>query len=155
MKRFIMFSLAAFLATQSVAQAPPRGPTLDQALTALQAANAQAREMGVNLTCAVVDARGDVVAVTRMTGTAFFTLAVAEGKALVSALFGQPSANMSEFANNPIFPSLNARTNDRMFPIRGAVPIRSGNQVIGGIGCSGATGEQDEIAAIAGQQAIQ
>jgi uncharacterized protein GlcG (DUF336 family) len=68
-----------------------------QAMAALAAAQEAAEAVGVSLSCAVVDSRGDMIAMARMDGARFYTTDVARGKARMSALFGQPSADMAEF----------------------------------------------------------
>lgn len=130
--------------------APTPGPAYAEAMKAIAAAHAAGAKMNVKLTCAVVDSRGDLVALGRMDGARFFTADVARGKALTSAMFGQPSGAMAQFASSPAFPSFNAAAQGRMFPIQGALPIMKNNQVFGAIGCSGGTSQQDEDAAKAG-----
>jgi uncharacterized protein GlcG (DUF336 family) len=130
------------------------GPSLDQALKGLDAARSAASKMKINLTCAVVDARGDIVALSRMDGAPFFTATVAEGKALASALFGQPSGAMAQMAAGPAFASFNASLQNRILPVQGAVPIVRDNTILGGVGCSGASSQQDEDAAKAALAAM-
>jgi uncharacterized protein GlcG (DUF336 family) len=130
--------------------APAPGPTYAEAQKALAAAWASADKLNVKLSCAVVDSRGDLVALGRMDGARFQTTDVARGKALTSAMFGQPSGGMGALANSPVFPNLNTAAQGRLYPIQGAVPIMKNNQVFGAVGCSGATGQQDEDAAKAG-----
>ena len=125
---------------------PTPGPTMAEALKALEVARTAAVKIGVNLSCAVVDSRGDLVALARMDGARFFTTDVARGKALVSALFGQPSGNMSAFANSPFFSNFNTAAQGRLYPIQGALPITRNNQTLGAMGCSGASAQQDEDA---------
>ena len=130
--------------------APTPGPTMAEALKGLEAARGAADKLGVKLSCAVVDSRGDLVALTRMDGARFFTTDVARGKAQLSAMFGQPSGNLGNFAASPFFTNLNTSAQGRLFPVQGAIPIMRANQVLGAIGCSGATSQQDEDAAKAG-----
>ena len=68
---------ASTLAAQGVA-----GPSLSEAKKALAVTEEKAIEMGVSLSCAVVDARGVLIALTRMDGARYFTADVAVGKAL-------------------------------------------------------------------------
>jgi glc operon protein GlcG len=137
---------------QQAAPAAPMGPTLAQAQKAMAASFAAAAKMGatVLLSCVVVDTRGDLVALERMDGAKFFTTDVARGKAITSAMFGQPSGNMAGFGSTPFFPNLNATVQGRMFPIQGAVPIMMGGKPAGAVGCSGGASQQDEDAAKAG-----
>jgi glc operon protein GlcG len=141
---------ATLLAQQPAPPAPTPGPTMAEALKALEAARAAATKIAVNLSCAVVDSRGDLIALTRMDGARFFTTDVARGKAQVSAMFGQPSGNLAQFGASPFFVNLNTAAQGRLYPVQGALPILRGKQVIGAIGCSGASAQQDEDAAKAG-----
>ena len=134
--------------------APTPGPTMAEALKGLELARAAAARGSLNLSCAVVDSRGDLVALTRMDGARFFTTDVARGKAQVSAMFGQPSGSMATFGATAAFSNLNTTAQGRLFPVQGAVPIMKGSQVHGAIGCSGGTAQQDEDAAKAGLAAF-
>lgn len=157
--RYFTVITAALLCTASLAsgqtdtQAPaarPAPPALADALRMLEGARAAATKIGVRLTCAVVDARGDLVALARMDGAAFFTADVARGKAVASAIFGQPSAALAQMA--PLLQALGSVAHIDMLGLQGALPITGTNQTIGAIGCSGATSQQDEDAARAGLQ---
>ncbi len=138
------------VAQQPAPPAPTPAPTMSEALKGLEAARAAAAKIGVNLSCAVVDSRGDLIALTRMGGARFFTADVARGKAQVAAMFGQPSGNLAQFGASPSFANLNTTSQGRLYPVQGAVPISRTNQIIGAIGCSGAASQQDEDAAKAG-----
>src|SRR5712692_7867885 len=124
------------VAQQPAPPAPTPAPTMSEALKGLEAARAAAAKIGVNLSCAVVDSRGDLIALTRMGGARFFTADVARGKAQVAAQFGA----------SPSFANLNTTSQGRLYPVQGAVPISRTNQIIGAIGCSGAASQQDEDA---------
>lgn len=168
MKRFATTLLAcgtlAALAVTGIAVAqsdgsrpapPPKSasiprPSLEAAEKALNAAIASARSQGVALSCAVVDVRGDLVSLIRMDDAAFQTASIAEGKAMSSALFDRPSADLARLGASPFFASLNASMGNRMIPAQGAVPILRDERVIGAIGCSGGAPQQDETAAKAG-----
>lgn len=141
---------ATLFAQQPAPPAPTPGPTMAEALKALETARAAAAKIAVNLSCAVVDSRGDLIALTRMDGARFYTTDIARGKAQVSAMFGQPSGNLAQFGASPFFVNLNTAAQGRLYPVQGAVPISRAKQVIGAIGCSGASSQQDEDAAKAG-----
>ena len=145
------FLAFAFFAAPAVAQqrgapvAPP-GPTATQAMAALAAAQEAAEALGVSLSCAVVDSRGDMIAMARMDGARFYTTDVAEGKARMSALFGQPSGDMADFGNSPAFSSFNETIPGPLYAFQGALPIMRGSELIGAMGCSGAASQVDEDA---------
>ncbi len=143
--------LAVFVAGPAAAQqrgapvAPP-GPSADQAMAAIHAAQETATELGVSLSCAVVDSRGDLIALARMDGARFYTTDVARGKARMSALFGQPSGDMADFGNSPAFSSFNETIPGPLYAFQGALPIMRDGELIGAMGCSGAASQVDEDA---------
>ncbi len=118
--------------------------TLRQAQKILKAAEASAASQNLKVSIVVVDNRGDPVAMCRMDGARHFTPDIARGKAMVSAMFNQPSAAMAERATNPIMQTLNQMNLGRLVFGQGALPILKGNEVQGAIGVSGATSQQDE-----------
>ena len=140
--------------TPVFSQAPPPagvgGPTLAEAKKVLSAAQAAAAKIGVDLSCAVVDVRGALVAAERMDKAPFFTPDVARGKALVSASFGAPSAAFANLASSGIGNILPGTA----VMVQGAVPLVRNNQRFGAVGCSGAASQQDEEAAKAGAAAF-
>jgi uncharacterized protein GlcG (DUF336 family) len=120
----------------------------------VRAAQATATELGVRVSVAVVDHRGDVVLLARMDDARHFTVDMARGKAMVSGLFGEPSAAFFEQAGSPAFLALNRLHLDRLIFFRGAVPLLEAGRLIGGVGVSGATEEEDEEIARAGATAL-
>ena len=123
------------------------GPTLDEARKALTAAEATAAKFGVAVSCAVLDARGDIVAIHRMDKARFITIDIARGKALAAAIFGQPSGSLDQIANAPWFQNLNTAAQGRVYPVQGGLPIIRNNETYGAVACSGASGKQDEDSA--------
>ncbi|MFQ5860111.1 MAG: heme-binding protein [Dehalococcoidia bacterium] len=128
--------------------------TLAEAEKLLQAAKAKAREMGIPVSIAVVDPRGDLVAVARQDGARWTTPEIARGKAVASATFGVPSGELAERANSPVMRSVMLMQGGRFIPHQGALPIKRSNQVIGAVGVSGGTSQQDEEVAQAGIDAL-
>jgi uncharacterized protein GlcG (DUF336 family) len=93
-------ALSATLATTVLAQTPSL--SLGDAKKVLAAAEAAAAKVPVALTCTVVDARADLVAMVRMDGAKYFTVNVAQGKARATASFGGPSGSLSGLAGSGI-----------------------------------------------------
>lgn len=131
------------------------GVTLKDAQAVVQAALAKAQAMGIKISVAVVDDHGDAVALARMDGARHFTADVARGKAMASAYFGRASGEVAKMAGNPVFQSLGLMSQGKLVFGQGAVPVTKGGQVLGAIGVSGGTSEQDEEAAAAGRAALQ
>ena len=138
---------ATTLSAQGIA-----GPSLADAKKALAVTEEKAVEMGVSLSCAVVDSRGALVALTRMDGARYFTADVAVGKARASAAFGSPSGELARLASMGLGEAIHGGP---MLFVQGAVPITESDQSAGALGCSGASAQQDEDAARAGVSAIQ
>jgi uncharacterized protein GlcG (DUF336 family) len=153
---FVAASLAVLTAHAAFAQAPPAAapvprPSLASADRMLAAARMKATEMGVAVSCVVVDTRGDIVAAARMDGVPFLTIEVAKGKATTSAMFGQPSGAMGE--RGAVLQTIGSAAGVTMLAVQGALPIVEQNRRVGAIGCSGATSQQDEDSARAGLMA--
>jgi uncharacterized protein GlcG (DUF336 family) len=119
----------------------------------LEAARAKAAEIGKPVSVAIVDAAGAMVVFERINDAPPFTAVVAEGKAVGSSFTGRDSAMLATMAqNNP--PIMNMISNrlagQRFAPAQGAVPLRNSSGLVGAIGVSGATSEEDETIARAG-----
>lgn len=126
----------------------------EQAERALQAALAKAKEMNITVSVAVVDDKGFPVALARMSGARAFTSDVAVGKAKASALFGDTSGRLAERMPAAIAQAVNQATGGRAIFWQGAVPLKAGDAVVGAIGASGSTSENDEIVSQAGADAL-
>ena len=126
--------------------------TLAEARRMIQAAVAKAQELQVKLSVAVCDTGGNLIAFDRMDGTIVVSATVAQGKAAAAAGFGRPSGALA--ADSPVIQAVIAATGGRMLPARGAVPVVKDGEIVGAIGASGATAEQDEQCAQAGAAAL-
>ena len=128
------------------------GPSLADAKKALATTEAVAKKLDVGLSCAIVDSRGALVALTRMDNAGYVTADVAVGKARASAAFGAPSGGLTRIGELGLGSVIEG---GEMLFLQGAVPIMKDGQSLGALGCSGATAQQDEDAATAGVKAIQ
>ena len=128
--------------------------TLAQAQKIIQAAIAQSQAIGIRAGITVVDAHGDLVASARMEGARPITADVSRGKAAVSAMFGQPSAAMEQQKDMAVMQSLLLMSQGRLVFRQGAVPIMQGGEMLGAIGVSGGSPQQDEDVAKAASSAL-
>ncbi len=128
--------------------------TLAQAERMVQSAKAKAMEMGIKISIAVVDSRGDLVAMVRLDGARWYTAEVCRGKAFASATWGRPSGDLMERADHPVFRSIGIMQDGRIIPAKGALPVLQGDEILGAIGVSGGIPEQDEEVAQAGLDAL-
>ena len=126
--------------------------TLVEANRMVQAAVAKADELSVKVSIAVCDAGGNLLAFNRMQGASAVSATVAQGKAAASAGFGRASGTLQ--ADSPVIQSVIATMGGRMLPAQGAVPVLKDGEVVGAIGGSGATSQQDEECAQAGSAAL-
>jgi glc operon protein GlcG len=126
--------------------------TLAEAHRMMQAARAKAEELHVKVSVAVCDAGGNLLAFNRMGGARAVSATVAQGKAAASAGFGRPSGALA--ADSPVIQSIIATLGGRMLPAQGAVPMYKNGELVGALGGSGATPQQDEECAHAGGAAL-
>ena len=120
--------------------------TLELARRCLDAAEETARERGLALTFAVVDAAGHLVALHRMDGAPWITPDVAVGKAWTAAAYAAPSAAQGDKMRAlPVFStSVSVMTGGRFTPQIGGLPIVVDGEPAGAMGASGASGQEDE-----------
>jgi len=131
--------------------AEARELTLAAAKSMATAAAIEAERNEWSVVIAVVDAGGHLLYLERMDGVATGIVEIALGKARTAAAFGAPTLAFSEMLNAGRLQFLAV---DGAIPIEGGVPIRVEGRVIGAIGVSGVTAEQDGIIAEAGVEAL-
>jgi len=131
--------------------------TLEHANTIIRAALAKSKASGFNpMGVVVLDAAGDVKAYAREDGASMFRFDVARGKAWGAVGMGASSRALAERAkDNPnFFVALAATAQGRFLPQPGAVVIKDAKgEVIGAVGASGGTGDEDELICIEGVRA--
>ncbi len=86
----------------------------------------------------------------REDGAPWRSVFISQGKAAASAAFMQPSGKLAEGGPNPIHQGLMAMLGGRMIPGQGGLPVYEGDTIIGAVGVSGGTPQEDEIIASAG-----
>ncbi len=118
------------------------------------AAKAKILEMGAKMSVAVVDERGDLITMVRVDGAPWRTPRICQAKAVASAAFGRSSKDMTENALTPVMRGLMAMENGRMIPGQGALPVFKDGELVGAVGGSGGTAQQDEDAARTGIEAV-
>ena len=131
--------------------------TLAQASTIVDVALKKARELKqMPQTVVVLDTGGHVVCAKREDGSGIIRFEIAVGKAYGALGMGWGSRTMMErAAQNPNFlTAIAAASGGRLVPNPGGVLIRdAGNPIIGALGISGDTADNDEIIAVAGIEA--
>lgn len=123
--------------------------------TAAGAAVAEAERLGVRVNVALVDAAGVLAAFLRMPGAPLHSVDIAIDKAYTAASFGLPTSRWSEvLQSHSAAVRFGLPLRPRFVAFGGGLPVRDGGVVVGGIGVSGATEEQDEAIARAGLIAL-
>lgn len=130
---------------------------LAQASAIIDAAIAEGRKKNFALLAvAVLDAGGHVIAVKREDGASFLRVELAYSKAWGALGMGFGTRELAErAAKHPSFvAALSAVSQGRMVPSPGGVLIAGADaEILGAVGISGDTGDNDEVCAIAGIKA--
>ncbi len=129
--------------------------SLDQAGAAVKAAIEKSNEMGVKMDIAVVDAGANLKAFARMDGAWLGSIDIAQIKARTARFFDMPTGAIGGLSQ-PGGPLYNIEhSNGGLITFPGGLPISNGDgEVIGAIGVSGSTVEDDHAVAEAGVAAI-
>jgi glc operon protein GlcG len=116
----------------------------------LAAAEAKAHETGARVFIAIVDAAGELVALRRTPGAQVASARVSVDKARTAAIFIRPSRELEEQASSG---RLGALALHGAAALTGGIPLKLGDQVVGAIGTSGETPDEDEAISVAGAAA--
>jgi glc operon protein GlcG len=114
------------------------------------AAEAKANEMGARVFIAVVDPDGELVALRRTPGAQVASARVSVDKARTAAIFIRPTRELEEQASSG---RLGALALHGAAALTGGVPLEVEGEVVGAIGTSGETPDEDEAISIAGAAA--
>lgn len=137
--------------TQPAAQ----GVTLERATAVVAAARQKAEEIGVPMNIAVVDAGNNLTAFARMDGAWLGSIDIAQGKAYTARAFDMETKTLGQASQpgEPLF-GIHASNGGRIIIFAGGIPLKDGDAVVGAIGVSGGTVEQDQEVAEAGAAAF-
>ena len=128
--------------------------TLEQAQTVVAAAQAKAQETDTLMNIAVVDAGGNLKAFVRMDGAWLGSIDIAQKKARTARYFDMESGAIGELSQ-PGGSLYNIEvSNGGLITFPGGIPLTVGGEIIGAIGVSGSTVENDRAVAAAGADAI-
>lgn len=143
------FSMASHKALSQTTE--QRILTLADAQQIADAAEKRATEDNWNVVIAIVDAGGHLISLRRMDGAQVGSVEVAQQKAKTSLYFKRPTKVFQDLVsegNNAILALPNVIASE------GGLPIQHEDRVIGAIGVSGVTSEQDGIIAKAALEAL-
>ena len=154
-KAFCAATSLVCLSTAAQAQVPQYGANVnhEQARKAMAAALADARRQNLPMAIAIVDTAGQLVAFERMDNTQTGSIAVSQDKAVSAAMFRRPTKVFQDGVAGGgaglRFLGLRGAS-----PVEGGVPLTIDGKIIGAIGVSGGSSEQDGVVAKAGVDAV-
>ncbi|MCG8508183.1 MAG: heme-binding protein [Rhodospirillales bacterium] len=128
--------------------------SLEQARAAVNAALDKAAEIGTRMDIAVVDAGGNLKAFARMDGAWLGSIDISIKKACTARFFDMPTGAIGELSQPGGALYNIEHSNSGLITFPGGLPIKDGDIVIGAIGVSGSTVEDDHAVAEAGVAAV-
>src|SRR5881296_1541635 len=130
--------------------------TLQGSRLILAAAARRAAAIGVPMDIAVVDDAGHLLAFNRMDGAKLSSIDIAISKAWTSACARRATHEYAEIAGpgRPAF-GIHVSNNGRFMIVGGGLPIYVDGHIVGGIGCSSGTIQQDREVATSGINALE
>ena len=131
--------------------------TADRAADIVKAVVAEATKSPRNwkLAISVVDTHGELVYFYKMDNTQLASVTISQNKARTAARFRRPTQIFSNVMQTPAGGYI--ATLDSLPPTAspGGFPLVEGGKIIGAVGCSGATGDQDAVACKAGAESVK
>jgi len=129
--------------------------SLEQAKAAVEAAIKKSEEIGTLMDIAVVDAGGNLKAFSRMDGAWLGSIDIAHKKARTARWFDMPTGAIGGLSQPGGSLYNIEHSNGGLITFPGGVPIKDGDAVIGAIGVSGSSVENDHAVAEAGAKAVR
>lgn len=146
-------SLVLLTAVASAAQTAERKViTLDGAKAIIAAAEAEATKNKWTVAIAVVDESGNLIAFHKLDDTQMGSIDIAIGKARTAARMKRPTKALEDAIAGGRTVMLAV---DGLTPLEGGVPVMLDGRVIGAVGVSGVTSQQDALVAQAGAAALK
>jgi uncharacterized protein GlcG (DUF336 family) len=129
--------------------------TLSAAQAVVDAAVKKADEIGVPMDIAVVDEGNNLTAFARMDGAWLGSIDIAQNKAYTARSFDMSTKDLAPLAqpNQPLY-GIEASNQGRLIVFAGGIPLEADGKVVGAIGVSGGSVEQDHEVADAGAAAF-
>jgi uncharacterized protein GlcG (DUF336 family) len=129
--------------------------TLKDAKKIIEAAELKATEIGQPMNIAVADAGGNLISHVRMDGAWIGSIDISIKKAYTSRAFDIATKDLATHSQSgDQFFGIHASNNGKIMIFAGGIPLRLDGKVVGAIGVSGGSGEQDHAVAEAGVAAF-
>jgi uncharacterized protein GlcG (DUF336 family) len=132
-----------------------KGVNLDTALHVIESARRAAQAMGVPMNIAVVDDGNNLTAFHRMDGAWLGSIDIAQGKAYTARAFDMSTKDLAPLCQpgQPLF-GIEASNEGHLVIFAGGIPLEQDGEVVGAIGVSGGSVDQDQAVAEAGAEAF-
>src|SRR6202140_60277 len=129
--------------------------TLADARRVIAAAEKKAAEIGEPMNIAVADGGGNIVSHVRMDGAWIGSIDISQKKAYTSRAFDIATKDLATHSQsgNQFF-GIHASNDGKIMIFAGGIPLRKDGKVVGAVGVSGGSGEQDHAVAEAGVAAF-
>jgi uncharacterized protein GlcG (DUF336 family) len=129
--------------------------TLETARRVIEGVEAKARSIGCPMNIAVVDAGGNLVAHVRMDNAPIGAIDIAINKAWTARAFDMETAELGRYSQpgGPFF-GIHTSNGGRVILLAGGVPLGHADRIIGALGVSGGSDEEDSACAQAGVEAM-
>src|SRR5438128_1530311 len=128
---------------------------LETARKVIAAAEKKAAEIGQPMNIAVVDAGGNLVSHVRMDGAWIGSIDISINKAFTSRAFDIATKDLATHSQSGgQFFGIHASNDGKIMIFAGGIPLKKDGKVVGSIGVSGGSGEQDHAVAAAGAAAF-
>jgi uncharacterized protein GlcG (DUF336 family) len=129
--------------------------TLEDARRIIAAAEKKAEEIGHPMNIAVADVGGNLVAHVRMDNAWMGSIDISIKKAWTARAFDIATKDLAEHSQSGgQFFGINASNDGKVMIFAGGIPLRQNGKVVGAVGVSGGSGEQDQTVAEAGAAAL-
>ena len=130
--------------------------TLEHARRVIAAAEKKASEIGQPMNIAVVDSGGNLVSHVRMDNAWIGSIDISINKAFTSRAFDISTRDLGDNSQpGAQFYGIHVSNRGRVMIFAGGIPLKRDGRVVGAIGVSGGSGEQDQSVAEAGAAAFQ
>lgn len=114
------------------------------ALSLIAGAEAKSREIGVPMCIAVTDESGNLIAFSRMDGSKVLSISLSQDKAYTAAISRRGTHEYNELCQpGSLVFGIHTSSGGRFSIVGGGLPVFDGDDVVGGVGCSSGTPEQD------------
>ena len=128
---------------------------LEDARRVIAAAENKSKEIGQPMNIAVADEGGNLVAHMRMDGAWIGSIDVSQKKAYTSRAFDISTKELAAHSQSGgQFFGIHASNDGKIMIFAGGVPLKKNGKVVGAIGVSGGSGDQDHAVALAGAEAF-